>query len=69
MSSIGRLLVILGIFLIALGAVMLLPWSSHLRLPGDIIIKHKDSMIYVPVVTSIVLSVILTIVLNLLMRK
>jgi len=39
------------------------PWQARLglgRLPGDIVIEHEDSCIYIPITTSIIVGAILT---------
>jgi len=70
----GRLLIVLGLALIIIGAVIeLLPrftGSSHLlgRLPGDIVIRGKNSVFYFPIVTSLLLSALLTLVMWLVNR-
>ena len=59
MNGIGRLLIIAGIFLVVVGALL----TFGRRLPGDIVIRGKNTTFYFPIVTSIVLSVILSLVL------
>lgn len=59
----GRALIIIGLGFVALGAVMILGERLPIklgRLPGDIVIRGKNSTFYFPVVTSILISVILT---------
>ena len=63
MREFGRLLLILGTVIAAVGA--LLYFSGRLpfrlgRLPGDISVEAKHGGFYFPVVTCIVLSVILS---------
>lgn len=60
----GRTLIILGIVLVVVG--VLITFGERLpiklgRLPGDIVIRGKNSVFYFPIVTSLVLSAILTI--------
>lgn len=66
-ESIGKLLLIGGVFLAALG--LLLMFWQHIpflgKLPGDIFVKRGGVSFYFPLVTSIVLSIVLTIVVNL----
>ncbi|WP_234946701.1 DUF2905 domain-containing protein [Thermosipho atlanticus] len=38
-------------------------------LPGDIVIKKKGFVIFIPITSMILLSVILTIILNLIFRR
>ncbi len=55
----GRLLVVIGVVLVALG--LLIMWGVPLgRLPGDIVIRRGSFTLSFPLVTSIALSVLLT---------
>ena len=70
--EIGRLLLIVGILLTALG--LLLSFGSKLplrlgRLPGDIVIKRDNFTFFFPLATSILLSLGLTFLFWLLRRK
>jgi len=64
--NIGRWLVLLGLALVAAGLLAML--GSKLgfpklgRLPGDIVIRGKNSVFYFPIVTCILLSIVLTVV-------
>mgnify|MGYP000206246153 CR=1 FL=1 len=63
MSDGARLLVILGIVLIAVG--LLWPWLQKLplgRLPGDIVVEKENFKFYFPLVTSILASLIITLI-------
>jgi hypothetical protein len=71
MPDLGKLLVVVGGLLVAVGIVVMLLGKSHLplgRLPGDIVYRAKDTVFYFPLATSIVLSVVLTVVLALISR-
>jgi hypothetical protein len=61
-QHIGKFFVILGIIIIAVGALLLLsgklPWIG--RLPGDILIQKKNITFYFPLATSILVSILLT---------
>ena len=64
MTEIGKLLVVLGIALVAIGGVVLLLDRTGLpigRLPGDILYRGKNMTFYFPLATSIVVSVVLSI--------
>ena len=64
----GRLLLIGGLLLAAVGGLLLLGGRLPLRLgrlPGDIAIEGKHGSFYFPIVTCILLSVVLTLVLRL----
>jgi hypothetical protein len=68
MIDVGRLLIILGFIIVALGIVILLagrlPFIGHL--PGDILIRRSRGSFYFPIVTCLLLSVALTVGLNVL---
>ncbi len=66
MGDVGRMLVFLGGVLLAIGVALILAGKMNLpigRLPGDIVVRGKNSTFYFPLMTSVVLSVILTLVL------
>lgn len=65
--SMGRLLIIAGIVLVAAGLAVQfgLPLG---RLPGDIVIRRGSTTFYFPIVTCIVVSIVLTIIGALLRR-
>ena len=66
MGDLGRMLVLLGGLLLGLGLVLIFAGKINLpigRLPGDIVVRGKNTTFYFPLVTSIVLSVLLTLVL------
>jgi hypothetical protein len=66
-STLGRLLVIIGLVIAALGLLVMvgIPFG---RLPGDIVIRRGSFTFSFPLVTSIVLSVLLTLLLMLFRR-
>ena len=64
--QLGKLLVIAGVVLVALGLLLMAGskfsfWGLG-HLPGDIVYKGKNTQFYFPVVTCLLLSVILTLV-------
>ena len=66
MGDLGRTLVFVGGLLLVLGLMLILAGKINLpigRLPGDIVVRGKNSTFYFPLMTSIVLSVILSLVL------
>ena len=65
MGELARVLIIIGVVLIALGLVLLvLPRFPFLgRLPGDILIKKEHLTFYFPLATSIVISIIISLIL------
>ncbi len=67
MPEIGKLLVLLGLAIVVVGALL---WSGVGagwlgRLPGDIRIERENSSFYFPIVTCIVLSLVLTLLVSL----
>jgi hypothetical protein len=70
MSDLGRLLIIIGVILVIVGAAFLLapkiPWLG--KLPGDISYKRGNFTFYFPLGTCILLSIILTLIFYLFRR-
>jgi len=65
----ARLLIILGVALLALGLAW--PWLGKLgfgRLPGDIHIVREGYSFYFPITTGLILSVVVSIILWLLRK-
>ena len=65
MTDLGRMLLRLGGLVLVLGLVLILAGKVNLpigRLPGDFIIRGKNSTFYFPLMTSIVLSILLSLV-------
>lgn len=64
MPSPGRVLLLLGLFVAAIGAALLLaerlPWLRLGRLPGDLRLERGNFRFYFPLATSILLSVVLS---------
>lgn len=72
MTELGKLLLIVGSIIVVIGAVLLLAGRFNLpigRLPGDIVVRGKNTVFYFPLATSIVISIILSLVLWLLRRS
>jgi hypothetical protein len=71
MSDIGKLLVIFGLVIAAVGALLVIagriPWVG--RLPGDIYIQRGNWTFYFPLATSLLLSVVLTLIFWLIGRR
>jgi hypothetical protein len=70
--GIGRALILAGLALVVIGILLTvgdkLPFRPG-RLPGDIVVRGKNSVFYFPIVTSILLSVMLTAILWLFGRR
>jgi hypothetical protein len=70
--SLGRLLILAGFVLIALGLLALAMSRLNLplgRLPGDIVWRGKNTTVYIPWVTCLLLSLLGTLVLWLIGRR
>ena len=65
MNELGRSLIYLGVFLIAVGLIFFfggkLSWLGHL--PGDIYIQRERFTFYFPLTTCILISLVITLVL------
>ena len=69
MSSLGKMLIALGILLLVVGVVLIFGNRFGLgQLPGDLSWRRGNKSVSFPIVTSIVLSIVLTVVLNLVLR-
>lgn len=65
----GRLLILIGIVLVAIGLVWLLAERLGLgRLPGDIVIEREGMRIHIPLMTMLIVSIVLSLVLWLINR-
>jgi hypothetical protein len=63
MNYLGRSLVIFGAIILVIGLILM--YSDRLpfrigRLPGDILIKGKNTTFYFPLATGLLLSLVLT---------
>ena len=66
MNPLGKLLIISGIVLVALG--LFVTFGSRFlplgRLPGDIVVRRGNSSFYFPIVTCIIISILLSLILR-----
>ncbi len=71
MPEIGKLLIIVGGFIVVVGLFLALglriPYLG--KLPGDISVDRGNVHFYFPIVTGLVLSLVLTLLLNLFFRR
>jgi len=71
MQDLGRMLIVLGLAVVVLGALLLLgpriPWLG--RLPGDIVVRREHGVFYFPIVTCLVVSVVLSLILSIFFRR
>jgi hypothetical protein len=75
MNPVSRILIGLGVLLVAIGLVWAALSGSGLskylpfgRLPGDIVVERENFKFYFPLATSIVVSVLISLLLYLLSR-
>lgn len=71
MIGMGRVLILFGIVLIALGLIFSaggkIPWMG--RLPGDIYVHKKNFTFYFPITTSILVSIFLTVIFMIIKKR
>jgi hypothetical protein len=70
--SIGRTLIALGLIILVLGVLLTLGEKLPIRfgrLPGDIVIRGRNSTFYFPLVTCLLVSVVLSFLLWLFNRR
>ena len=71
MDSFGKLLILFGLILAAVGGLMLfigkVPYIG--KLPGDFYVQRKNFSFYFPLTTSILLSIVLTLLFSLFSRR
>jgi len=68
----GRMLIGLGALLIVVGLLVMLGERLPIRigrLPGDIVLRGKNTSFYFPVVTCLLISVVLSLLMWLLNRR
>ena len=65
MPELGKFLLLVGGMIIVLGAVLLVAGRFNLplgRLPGDMVYRGKNTVVYFPLATSLILSAILSLI-------
>ena len=67
MADFGKLLLVFGVALVFIGGALMLFGRFHL--PGDLTFKSGNTVVYIPLATSIILSIVATVVLNLVFRQ
>ena len=70
--SLGRTLIVLGLVLLALGVIVTLGEKLPIRLghlPGDIVMRGKNSTFYFPIVTCLLVSAVLSLLMWLFGRR
>lgn len=72
MVPIGKLLILLGLLLVAVGIFVTVSSKFQIplgRLPGDLFIRRENFTLSFPIVTCLILSLLLTLLLNLFFRR
>jgi uncharacterized membrane protein required for colicin V production len=65
MPDLGKLLVVLGVIAVVIGALIWTGFGNWIgRLPGDIRVERGNSGFYFPIVTCIIISLVLTVVMS-----
>lgn len=70
--NLGRGLIVAGLVLVAIGLLVILLQRLNLpvgRLPGDIVLRGKNTTFYFPWVTCLVLSILASLILWLFSRR
>ena len=68
-SSLAKMIIGIGIFLLIVGGLMLLLGKVGFgKLPGDIYIKKDNFTFYFPLVSGLLISLVLTVIANLFFR-
>jgi hypothetical protein len=66
MASAAKLFIFAGLFIAAIGVILLVAGKLNLplgRLPGDISLRRGNFSFYFPLATSILLSILLSVIL------
>lgn len=66
MNDLGKLLVLLGVIVVAAGIALILLGRVGFplgRLPGDFTYRGKNTTLYIPLASSLLLSTVLSVVL------
>jgi hypothetical protein len=70
--SLGRMLIGLGLLIVVIGVVVTIGERLPIRLgrlPGDIVIRGKNSTFYFPLVTCLLISAVLSLVMWVINRR
>ena len=71
MSQLGKMLVVAGLLLAAVGVVLIIAGKLNIplgKLPGDITYQKKNLTVFAPFGTMLVVILILTLILNIFSR-
>ncbi|MFA5629558.1 MAG: DUF2905 domain-containing protein [Dehalococcoidales bacterium] len=70
LESIGKYLIVIGIFIAILGIIIMF-WNKILllgKLPGDIFIDKGNFKFFFPITTGIIISVVITVFINIIIK-
>ncbi|MGC9489686.1 MAG: DUF2905 domain-containing protein [Thermovirgaceae bacterium] len=71
MQGIGKTFLLVGGVLVVLGVILILAGRFHVpfgKLPGDIVVRKQNYVVFVPLVSMLILSVLLTLIVNVILR-
>ena len=68
-SSLGRVLIVVGLLIVGLGLLLLVGGLGLGRLPGDLAFRRGSVRVYFPLATCLLLSLLATLVLGLFSRR
>ncbi len=71
MADLGKFLLVMAVIIAVVGLLLLFAGKLNLplgRLPGDIIYRGKNTVIYFPLATSLLISIVLSLLLWLINR-
>jgi len=68
-QGVGKVLIYAGLALLILGAIITWLPIRLGRLPGDVVVRGKNTTFYFPIVTCLILSAVLTLLSWLLSRR
>jgi hypothetical protein len=66
MAGLGRIVLVLGLVLVVIGAALTLP--GRFPLPGDLTFRWGGVTVYVPLAAGLILSILLTVAVNIVLR-
>ena len=73
LSHLAKTIVLAGLIVAGIGIILMFLSRFNIpllgKLPGDILIRKKNFIIYLPLTTSVLLSIILSVVLYFFFRK
>ncbi len=69
-QSIGKVLILVGVFIVVLGLSLVLWQRVPLlgRIPGDIFVQKGDLQLFFPIATCLIVSILLTVAVNFIIR-